>query len=96
MNFENTPNTGITPLGINVGWKAGILFPDNKGQLDLINDYRMEFHTMPNQSHEPHPSMFNQEQQLLVEQEVGKVSEKEAVAHLNALHLRGASSPLCS
>ena len=51
--------------------------------LTTVKGYRIEFHTTPYQAYEPHPPRFNQEQQLLVEQEVNKLQDKGVVTLYN-------------
>ena len=65
------------------GWHISPKFGKNITEdqliLSTVKGYRIEFHTMPYQAYEPHPLRFNQEQQLLVEQEVNKLQDKGAV-----------------
>ena len=83
---KHTGVTSITPL--TVASPAGRLahftqirekITEDQLILSTVKGYRIEFHTMPYQAYEPHPLRFNQEQQLLVEQEVNKLQDKGAV-----------------
>ena len=80
MGLVHLPMTGASPAGMLAhfaqNWDK---ITKDRWILSAIKGYRLEFHTTPYQAHEPHPSVFNQEHQLLVELELQKLLDKGAV-----------------
>ena len=80
MGLVHLPMTGASPAGMLAhfaqNWDK---ITKDQRILSAIKGYRLEFHTTPYQAHEPHPSVFNQEHQLLVELELQKLLDKGAV-----------------
>ena len=81
-------------------WEAGhfaqnwVRITKDRRILDTIKGYKLELHSMHHQAHEPHPSIFSKEQQLLVETEVQKLKGKEVVVRLKSVPKDGFISSL--